>query len=231
MSETAIQRDETPMAKTNEAHLAETDSNRPKSPSNDEKDRKSPLAEDKTESCEAQTTTKSDKANPKLAYSIMNILGKENENTASHSPSAKPKPQKPESTENEAVKGEQAAIDPLKYASSVAPLLLNQLPLFPMNQTTPSSTPSSTPSNGTHASPPSQLNQFLLNPFLAAAAAQSFAGGNAKPAASNEIWPWINMAALSALYGNFDSKFSFNFTLIFVIYLKNERERKGIKIE
>lgn len=80
-----------------------------------------------------------------------------------------------------------------------------------------------------HALPSQQsqnLNPFLLNPFLAAAAA---AANQANPSANpllnnisnfallsnlkqqnpNELWPWLtNMAALSALYG-LDSEFYF----------------------
>ena len=70
------------------------------------------------------------------------------------------------------------------------------------------------------------MNQFFLNPFLAAAAAaasnqngQSNLLNNISNLAmlskgqSPEMWPWFNMAAMSALYG-LDSKFSFFLLLL-----------------
>ena len=80
------------------------------------------------------------------------------------------------------------------------------------NKSTPPPTKAQKLSNENNFLPTqnSNINQFLLNPFLAAAAAaQSFAlQNNATKTNSqaNELWPWLNMAAVSALYG-FDSKY------------------------
>ncbi len=153
--------------------------------------------------------------NAKFTYSIMNILG-ENENKSNE------KESKESATITKASRSRSSS--PLQSPNSSSALSISPSASASSNlylQNLPNQSSFSSSANSQHS-----MNPFLLNPFLAAAAAAS--GGN--PLASltslpssllnnisnmafmsnsknqSELWPWFNMAAMSAMY-NFDSKF------------------------